>query len=250
MYEDDYDGIIAGSPAVDFNNLYSWRASFLPITGSNTSSDFITATTWANLIHKKILSDCDTIDKVADGIIEDPTLCKFDPEKLLCGPNATAADISPTSANATCLTSPQVDIVRKVFSPLRYANGSLIYPGMQPGSEVLAAQGLYAGQPFFYSQEWFRYVVFSDPTWDSATFNATRDTALAERLNPSNVRTWPSSLARFRDKGGKLITFHGQQDQQITSFDTVRFYERLTKGMASSPRELDEFLRFFVSTGF
>ena len=247
MYEDDYDGIIAGSPAVDFNNLYSWRASFLLITGSNTTSDFITATTWGNLIHKRILADCDTIDKVADGIIEDPTLCKFDPAELLCGPNATADNISPTSTNATCLTSTQVDTVRKVFSPLLSTNGSLVYPRMQPGSEILAAQGLYAGQSFYYSQEWFRYVVFSDPSWDPATFDPICDTALAERLNPANVRTWPSSLAAFRDRGGKFITFHGQQDQQITSFDTIRFYERLSKGMASSSSELDEFFRFFVS---
>ena len=118
---------------------------------------------------------------------------------------------------------------------------------MQPGSEILAAQGLYAGQPFLYSQEWFRYVVFSNPAWNPATFNATRDTALAEQLNPANVRTWPASLSKFRDRGGKLITFHGQQDQQITSFDTIRFYERLSKGMAASSTELDEFFRFFVS---
>ena len=249
MFPEDFDGIVAGSPAVDFNNLYSWRANFLSITGSSSSPDFITPTTWANLIHNEVLAQCDAIDKVTDRIIEDPTLCKFRPGTLLCDTNATAANTSPTMANATCLTSPQVSIVRQVFSPLLSSNGSLVYPGMQPGSEILASQGLYAGIPFFYSQEWFRYVVFADPTWDPATFNATRDTVLADRLNPANVRTWPSSLAKFRDRGGKLITFHGQQDQQITSFDTIRFYERLMEGMAMSATELDEWFRFFRISG-
>lgn len=142
MFPEDFDGILAGSPALDFNNLQSWRASFFPITGPNTSSNFISKSTWATLIHDEILNQCDEIDGVIDGIIEDPNLCNFRPETLLC-----AADTS-----TDCLTSAQVEIVRKVFSPLYEENGDLIYPAMQPGSEIKAAEKLYAGTPFSYSE--------------------------------------------------------------------------------------------------
>jgi feruloyl esterase len=142
MFPDDFDGIVAGSPALDFNNLASWRASFFPITGSISSADFITPSTWTTLIHDEILNQCDGLDGVIDGIIEDPDLCNFTPEALMCNKKTTE----------DCLTPAQVEIVRKVFSPLYGEDGKLIYPAMQPGSEGMAMNKLYAGKPFSYSE--------------------------------------------------------------------------------------------------
>lgn len=142
MFPEDFDGVVAGAPAVDFNNLVSWRASFFPITGPKDSADFINASTWSSLIHNEVLNQCDKIDGVADSIIEDPNLCKFYPETLACPTNETAAN---------CLTLAEVEIVRKIFTPL-YNDDQLIYPAMQPGSEIMAAQKLYAGKPFPYSE--------------------------------------------------------------------------------------------------
>lgn len=85
-------------------------------------------------------------------------------------------------------------MVREIFSPLYGEDGNLIYPAMQPGSEILAAENLYAGKPFSYSevtsfpkeflralannlQSWFKYVVY-DPSWDAAHFNI-HDAAVA-----------------------------------------------------------------------
>jgi feruloyl esterase len=143
-FPDDFDGIVAGSPALDFNNLISWRARFFTITGSNSvnSSNFIAPSIWISLIHGEVLRQCDGLDGVIDGIIEDPTRCNFCPETLLC--------TNGTSRN--CLTSIQVDMVREIFSPFYDTHGNLIYPAMQPGSEVLAVQKLYAGKPFSYSE--------------------------------------------------------------------------------------------------
>ena len=142
MFPQDFDGIVAGSPALDFNNLQSWRASFFPITGPNTSSTFISESTWAGLIHDAILDQCDGLDGVTNGIIEDPNLCNFRPEALLCA----------QSTSTNCLTSTQVEIVRQVFSPFYGEDGELIYPAMQPGSEIMASTNLYAGKPFSYSE--------------------------------------------------------------------------------------------------
>jgi hypothetical protein len=143
-YRHFYDGIVLGAPALDFNNLVSWRASFFPITGSVNSTDFITESQWKGLIHEEVLRQCDCIDGVEDGIIEDPDLCHFEPEKLLCPDDGTK--------KGDCLTAAQVDIVRKVFQPLINASGDVLFPAMQPGSEVLAAERLYAGKPFSYSE--------------------------------------------------------------------------------------------------
>ncbi|KAK3172726.1 putative feruloyl esterase B-2 [Lepraria neglecta] len=138
-------------------------------------------------------------------------------------------------------------MVREIFSPLYGEDGNLIYPAMQPGSEILAAEKLYAGKPFSYSESWFKYVVY-DPSWDAAHFNI-HDAAVAEALNPSNIRTWPDNLFDFQHKGGKMIIFHGGQDNQITSFNTERFYNFLSRGMQASSYELDAFIRFFRVPG-
>jgi feruloyl esterase len=142
MFPGDFNGIVVGAPALNFNNLTSWRASFFDKTGPKNSTNFISASVWAGLIHDEVLRQCDAIDGVEDGIIENPTMCDFRPEALICG-----------SGNATkdCLTSAQVEIVREVFSPLYGSSGELVFPAMQPGSEILAAEKLYAGTPFSYS---------------------------------------------------------------------------------------------------
>jgi hypothetical protein len=147
MFPDDFDGIVAGSPALDFNNLVSWRASFFPITGSANAPDFISPSIWSTLIHTEILNQCDDLDGVIDGIIEDPGLCNFRPEALIC----------TTKTKSNCLTAAQVEIVRQVFSPLYGEQGNLIYPRMQPGSELMAVSKLYAGKPFSYSEVMITY---------------------------------------------------------------------------------------------
>lgn len=238
MFPNDFDGIVAGSPAVDFNNLYSWRASFYPLTGNSTDVNFISATTWNTTIHNEVLKQCDEIDGVKDGIIEDPTLCHFNPQELLCQGYNTS----------NCLTADQVTIVEKIFSDYRRPNGELIYPGMQPGSEILAATGLYSGRPYAPSYDWFRFVVLDDPAWDPSTYNV-EDAVIAFDENPDNIATWPSSLAAFEGASGKLLTFHGQQDQQITSFNSLRFYEHLAAGMGYTPEQLDNFYRLFRVPG-
>jgi feruloyl esterase len=90
--------------------------------------------------------------------------------------------------------------------------------------------------------------VYSNPTWDPSTFTV-QDAAVAEKLNPSNIRTWPNDLSAFRNASGKIVAYQGGQDNQITSFDTERFYRHLSIGMQALPAELDEFFRFFRISG-
>lgn len=243
----DFDGVVAGSPATDFNNLYSWRASFFPITGANTSADFITPATWKTTIHEEVLRQCDGLDGVTDGIIEDSSLCRFDPDTLLCGANSTTTS-SSSSSNSSCLTTAQVEIVRKVFSPYDFANGTLLYPAMNPGGEIMSADGLYDGQPWALSEGWFRYAVHNDPAWDPAGYNLS-DALLADAEDPGGIRTYPSTLSAFEARGGRVVMFHGGQDNQISSFNSPRFYEHLHSGMGYTTAQMDGFLRFFRVSG-
>lgn len=142
-YPRDYDGIIAGAPAVDFNNLQGQRAMFYTVTGAKGSEDFISADTWTGLIHDEVLKQCDEIDGVADGIIEIPSKCHFNPRTLLCE--------APQDEGRECLNAAQVQQVEKVYAPYRYPSGELIFPRMNPGNELKAVERLLSGEPFPHS---------------------------------------------------------------------------------------------------
>ncbi|KAM0227978.1 hypothetical protein ACHAPO_011104 [Fusarium lateritium] len=235
-YPKDYDGIVAGCPAVDFNNLQGQRAMFYPITGSADSPDYIPIDTWKGLIHDEVLRQCDTIDGVKDGIIEVPDKCFFDPKALKCSPRRPK--------DKGCLSSAQVAQLQKIYAPYTYPNGELIFPRMNPGNELQAVSKLIAGTPFSYSEDWFRYVVYNDPTWNASTYT-TKDVFKADQLNPSNIRTYPRSLPSFKKRGGKLLSYHGGQDNQITQFNTQRFWDR----MYSADHQLQDYYRYFRMSG-
>lgn len=139
-FPEDFDGIVAGAPAFDFNHLIAWSYSFFQYLGTNTSSTFVPAALWKT-INAEILKQCDGLDGAMDGIIEDAELCYWRPESLICAKNQTT----------NCLTGTQAAAVRKVYEPLYGINGTLLYPRMQPGSELAAVNFLYAGAPFTYS---------------------------------------------------------------------------------------------------
>lgn len=74
---------------------------------------------------------CDLIDGVADGVLEDPLLCHFDPATLICGTgNSTVVN------STTCLTQMQADTVTKIYEPV-YDEGKLIFPGLPLSSELV-----------------------------------------------------------------------------------------------------------------
>ncbi|KAM0324673.1 hypothetical protein ACHAQA_008065 [Verticillium albo-atrum] len=233
-YPNDYDGIVAGAPTVDFNNLQGARAVFYTITGAIGSADFISADTWTGLIHEEVLHQCDEIDGVADGIIEIPSKCHFEPQTLLC----------ESEGAEKCLNEAQVQQLENIYAPHKYPDGELIFPRMNPGSEKRAVERLFSGQPFAHSVEWFRYVVLRDPTWNPADYT-TDLVRRADKANPSNIRTYPESLPVFKKRGGKLITYHGGQDQQLTQFSTERFVERL----ADADSTLGDYIRYFPVSG-
>jgi len=135
MYPGDFDGIVAGAPALQFNNLSSWSANFYKLTGDVNSTSFIPFSLWP-FIYADVLRQCDGLDGAVDGIIEDPELCNYRPETLICGAKNTTAGVN-------CLTPTQVETVRGIFSPVYGTNGTLVFPAMQPGSEVNGVQYIY-----------------------------------------------------------------------------------------------------------
>lgn len=240
-FPEDFDGIVAGAPALDFNNLNSWSGHFYLLTGPAGSPTYLTPDQW-NAVNADIMAQCDGLDGHVDGIIEDALLCQYRPEALICPPG-TGPETN------TCITGTQARTVRAVFSDLHGKDGTLVYPRMQPGSETLGTPFIYySGQPFAYSADWFKYVVYNDPNWDPATLGPA-DYAASDALNPSDIRTWSGDLSAARARGAKILHWHGQQDQIITSDNSPRYYNHVAQTMSLPSSALDDFYRFFRISG-
>ncbi|KAE9964918.1 hypothetical protein EG328_010115 [Venturia inaequalis] len=237
-FPEDFDGVVAGAPAFAFNNLTSWSGQFYRITGPPGSPTFIPALTWIGLIRRDILKQCDALDGVEDGIIEDPSACQYDPKSLECGPTSSAANI-------TCLSKAQIETVKAVFAPLRQVDGSLIYPGL---SIDAGYSHIFDGAPFPYTVDWFRYAIYQNASWDATTLSL-EDMAYAYKLNPSNAETWSGDLNAFFNRGSKVIHYHGLSDPIISSENSKRYYEHVRSTMGLTYAAQDEFYRYFQISG-
>jgi feruloyl esterase len=96
-YPDDYDGIIAGAPANYHSHLHSAdMALAVPILKDASLS---VPQSKLVILNKAVLSACDELDKVKDGILSDPNQCHFDPSVLLCRNGIGSTN---DTANFTC----------------------------------------------------------------------------------------------------------------------------------------------------
>ncbi|KAH8688805.1 putative ferulic acid Esterase/Feruloyl esterase [Talaromyces proteolyticus] len=237
-FPNDFDGILAGSPAIDRNALVAWNGHFFGITGNSTSNTFVSAAKWAT-VHTEILRQCDGLDGVLDGIIEDPTLCYPRPEALQCAPGM--------NTSSTCLTSDQVLTVRAVLSDYIGEDRQLIFPRLQPGAELGASKSV-LGAALIFIKDWYKYVVYQNASWDPASFNI-KDATYSIALNPANIATFKGNLSAFQSAGGKVMVYHGQQDDVITSPNTARYYNHVSNVMGLPSKDLDPFFRFFRVSG-
>jgi feruloyl esterase len=233
-FPEDFDGIVAGAPAFDFTGLQSSSAWYYNIVGTPSSPTFLTRDLW-RLVLEDTLKQCDGLDGHVDTVIEDPDLCHYRPERLLCSANQTT----------NCLTGVQAETVRRVYSPLYDKYGELVYPRMQPGAESSAI--LWNGRPFAYALEWWQYVVYNDPSFDG---NMTLDDIEAARnAETYGIDAFDGNLSGVKDFGTKILHYHGLQDNLITSDNSARYYNLVSRTMQLRSEELDNFYRYFRISG-
>ncbi|RSL55421.1 hypothetical protein CEP53_007119 [Fusarium sp. AF-6] len=235
-FPEDFDGIVAGAPAFAFGGLMSRSASFWAIDGPPGSPSYLSLEEW-DMVHKDVLTQCDRLDGVEDGVIEDPNLCQYRPESLICTEGQTEK----------CLTAHQAEAVRRIFSPLFGSDGNFIYPRLQPGG-THGFHYVVNDNPFPYSTEWLRYVIYENADWDPSTTNTKDYEAMIEK-NPYNVQTWKGDLSGIRDRGAKILHYHGLQDGMISSEISQIYYDHVSRTMGLSSTELDKFYRFFRISG-
>ena len=247
-YPADYDGILAGAPANYLTHLQSAQLSFGLATLVDPATNLERPINKLPMLHKAVLDTCDASDGVADGLIDNPATCRFDPSELACTGND----------ESTCLTPPQVQAVKRIYGDIRRNDGTKIFPGFPHGSELswnlMGANYLGSRGQVAFAETFYRYFVFQDPSWSYTTMNVERDVAYADQHAGKLLNSIDPDLRPFRDRGGKLIQYHGWADWGITPYSSIDYFDSVvaTVGGGASPaarRNVQQFHRLFMLPG-
>ena len=233
-FPDDYDAVAAGgldghSTHHVLGQLWVWQATH------KDEASYIPPAKYP-IIHRAAVEVCDARDGVKDGVISDPTRCKFDPGILECkGGDA-----------ASCLTAPQVEAARKIYTaPANPRTKQHLFGPLLPGSELgWAAQ---AGPlPFGYGADFFRYLVFKDPNWDPKTrpINFDSDATAADAAENLVLNANNPDISKFIDRGGKLFIMGGWADTGIAPFSNTEYYEAMVAKMGA--KKMKDAVRFYM----
>src|SRR5579872_667224 len=255
-FPDDFDGIIAGAPAVDYTGLmieFNWNERVL----LESPASYIPASKLP-LIAKAVLARCDAQDGLADGLISEPRKCDFDPETLLCRSGETT----------DCLTRNQVGTLKKLYA----GPGRKIFPGMPIGHEdspnyaayifgnlqpalennLLTFPGDYlkeasaAPYEFAFQREFFRYLAFQpgNSNYDWRSFDFVKDLSKVAPLAKLHNALDPD-LSRFQKHGGKLIIYNGWADPVVPPLRIIQYYEEVERKVPNA----HSFARLFLAPG-
>jgi feruloyl esterase len=272
-FPDLFDGIVAGAPGFNLPRAAlgeAWNTQavaeiattvdpngkpYLPATFSDADLALLAAS---------ILDECDANDGLADGIVDDLPGCRFRPDTLTC----------PGAKEPTCLSAAQVAALEKIFGGARNSQGEALYSdfpydgGVGDPSPIGSLRGWTLGSPQIPVNTALNAslgagalaFLFVTPPADTADvlqfvldFDFDRDApkifATAGEFTESAVEYMTATstdLGPFRERGGKLLVFHGASDGVFSVNDTIRWYEGVD---AAEGGRAEEFARLFVVPG-
>ena len=251
----EFDGIVAGDPSfrltrtnIDeaWNEIVLARAAPRDAQGHPVISEALSPSD-LRLVGTAVLKQCDALDGLADGMINDFQACHFDPALLACH----------GAKSPQCLTSTQVTALKALMGGPHDSRGRALYAPF-PYDAGISDQAFYrmhfgtaeSGPPNaadatlgFDSLRYYSMTPAA-PDFDVFKFDFDRDVQRVEetgKLNDADSVNLNSFAAR-----GKLILYHGLSDQGLSPLDTLAWYQRLE---AANPGPVRDWARLFMVPG-
>lgn len=237
-YPADYDGIISGSPWLDPAGTELWS-----LKNMKALIDAYIPNDKFKEVGAAVLKQCDKVDGVADGMIQNPAKCAFNPDTLV----------------PETLTQKQADALKLIMKPIRDEHGKLIYPGSSVGNlgqENSSPRGPVgrldkppadpnAADPFGTATgatapgNWnlangiLAKLAYYDGSTDMNHSILNGDTVKSAALDliytrlAGDIPDDPSQFGAYFGRGGKLMIYHGYDDLIISPYSSIWFYEDL-----------------------
>ncbi len=260
-YADQYDGIIAGNPGTRLP-----LAAIANIAGAQgyaklatTTQDLGTGFTQAErrLVSQAVLARCDALDGATDGMVQAGAACQasFD----------LARDV-PTCGGArdgSCLSAEQKSTIAGLFKGATTSGGSRIYSSFpyDAGLDTAGWAGWKFSNPISRDSGAVAFI-WQTPPESAASFkdaqfalNGSVDSMLA-KVQATNGTFTESGLSLMmppdygklpvlRNRGAKLMVYHGTADPIFSSDDTVQWYDTLRRNHGDAA----DFARLYLVPG-
>jgi hypothetical protein len=242
QYPNDYDGILAGDPAINFAEVMAfqiWPQLVMKdiVGGPILPAKMALATTRA-------VEACDGLDGLGDGLLTDPRQCRYRAslDEMITRPDCRADE-------GDCLSEQEAAAIDAIWDGPREADGRSLWYGIPRGAPL----DLLAGErPFPYAIVQPRYWVFLNPRWDWRTLTLERYAAFFRRsvaaVDPIMGSNDPD-LRRFFDRGGRIILYHGFNDSGILPQGSIDYLDAVASEMRLSDAELKSRFRLFLFPG-
>ena len=261
-YADQYDGILAGAPGYNLPkaavaNIYgAQRYASVATNPADLSTAFTTAE--RGRVVQAVLARCDTLDGATDGLVQDTAACQaaFSLERDV--PTCTGA------RDGTCLSAAQKAAITPIFSGPTTRSGTPIYSSF-PFDAGLATAGV-ASWEFTAPLERDSGavgIIFKVPPENPTGFNGPAFTlgadvdALFAGISATNgtytesamsfmTPPNPTNLATLKNRGGKLIVYHGVSDAIFSVDDSQALFRGLNQANGG---DASNFARLFRVPG-
>jgi len=263
---DQYDGILAGDPGYHLPRaavaqLYGAQ-QYAKVASAKTPDglpDLQSAFTPAEmkLVADRVLAKCDALDGLADGIVANVNACRTRFHIETDVPTCTGA------RNGQCLSAPQKSALANVFAGARNSAGRPIYSSfpfdagvagsnwrdwkfVSPPTRDAGAVGfIFTTPPLDARPGGLPFALGFDMDRDAPSIDAAsgifRESAMSFMAPPD-----AANLARLRDRGGRMMVYHGTSDPVFSSDDTAAWYEQL---QAANGGDASAFARYFPVPG-
>ena len=241
-FPNDYDGILAGAPAIHWDRFQAYQIWPQLVMRSETGG--VVSEAKRNLATSAAVAACDADDGVVDGVLNNPRQCQYNPQQ-----DASITTPSCTSGDDSCLKPDEATAIQKIWEGARNPNGKLLWFGLERGTSL---GGLAGTNPFPIAVAQPRYWVYFDPSWDWTTLSYDNYEAFFKKtmqmVNPMMASENPD-LTAFRNAGGKVLTWHGLADPLIMPAGTAAYYDAVTNVMGGSYQQTRQFFRHFEAPG-
>lgn len=262
-FPDDYDGVVAGYPAHNVIMLHLSALQYARALAANGAAGWFSPEE-IRWFTGQVYARCDALDAAEDGIISNVQACiaANAPLKLKTGDNPLRCSFG-MDTGSDCLSDAQIDMLNVLDTP--YDLGFSLYSDDE-GNSVFPKWTPFEGSTFMDGGASNLGVDGPETALQRAPGVATNGLAVAQDLsldvmNDFDPRRYAGRLVevaskmsansvaieRFRDKGGKLIFFHGTVDDFIPVYSSIQYYQRLLQRFGQDGA--DRFVRFYTVPG-